>query len=113
MYVTSNRNKSKARDRYLILSIDYTKNLVEIQKLSIKNNRKNIIIVKITDLYRAKTVQKSPNKDQFNENIDYYGDNQKTPNQPSHIKDPGNPSTKPSPLQTHPNIKSDENAGSA
>ena len=60
VFVKSDRSKSKARDQYMVLSVDSTNNLATLQKLPMSNFKANPLKVQLQNLYPCRTSPRTP-----------------------------------------------------
>ena len=59
VFIKSDRCKSKARDKYMVLSVDSSKGLATLQKLPMSNFKSNPLQVQLQNIYPTRTQQQS------------------------------------------------------
>ena len=63
VYVKGDRSKSKARDPYKVISVDNDKQLATVQKFAQSHNKRNILDVKLSELYLTSRLSSSQHHD--------------------------------------------------
>ena len=59
VFIKSDRCKSKARDKYMVLSVDSSESLATLQKLPMSNFKSNLLQVQLQNLYPTRTPHQS------------------------------------------------------
>ena len=94
VFIKSDRSKSKARDQYMVLSVDSSESLATLQKLPMSNFKANPLKVQLQNLYPCRTPPRPlPSAPPTEELPDL------TPSPTKHL-----PPTKKSPKPPHPKI---------